>query len=166
GAHHAGNGAAGAHTWIWRVDVKKIMSDVCAQAAYQIKKKVTEVSQAVFHVVTEYRQPPHIQDQMQPARMHKHGAEKRYQRNVRGQATREPLIYMGGKKRVLCDECGLLPPVKRQFKKEYQSIENDQEIIDIGCGGTRSVITDREHFVEPALIMMLDKLELLKWTVF
>ena len=75
GAHHAGDGAAGAERWKGGVEIKNNVRETGTDAASEVEKKVGEVAEVVFHVVSENPEEEHVPGDVHEAAMHEHAGE-------------------------------------------------------------------------------------------
>ena len=76
GAHHAGDGAAGADGGQPRVCIEGHVDQSRGHAAQQVEQQVFRMAQDVLDVVAEDPQEPHVADQVQPAAVQEHGGHE------------------------------------------------------------------------------------------
>ncbi len=74
-AHHTGDRSAGADAGDRRSDVKERVQQRCRNSADQIEHQIQHVPEIVLDIIAENPQRPHIEDQVQPRAVQKHGGE-------------------------------------------------------------------------------------------
>ncbi len=125
-AEHAGNGSAGADAWNCRVVVQHGVEDSGSNAAQQIEYEVREVAEAVFDVVSENPQVPHVSDQMKPPAVQKHGREKRYGDHGNRFVCTRPCEYKGRHNSILHQEAIEITGPEREFIEKHQDVRDYQ----------------------------------------
>src|SRR5262249_41744363 len=117
-----------------------------AQAAGQIEEQVTKVAEAVFNVIAENCQAPHVEDQVEHGAVEEHGSKQRKQGLGRGLCACQPGIYVSRDKCKSFENAGTLD----KLPQEYQSIQPDQEVGNKRGSGVRRIVADGEHAVSAA----------------
>src|SRR5579859_2028323 len=112
------------------------------QPGQQIKHEIFEVSQVVFHVVSENKEKPHVAQYMLPPFMQKHRSEKG-QNGLHQVVMRIPDVRRHERK--LVEE--ILEPglAELKFKEENQNIQGDQEPIHKWRAVSRLIVFYGEH---------------------
>jgi hypothetical protein len=120
------------------------------QSAKEVKKEVSHLSHAVFDIVTENEQNPHVCNQMAPTAMQEHICEKRPEDSdpelINIFKSRKP--YLIRNQPVPEKKCFCLLVVKHEnLKHEYTHIEDDKDPIDNGYTTGRNGIAKRDQRV-------------------
>src|SRR5207253_9912397 len=106
--------------------VEDRVDDPGAKSAEQIKQKVSEMAQAVFNVVAENPQVPHVADQVQPAAMQEHRGEKRHDDRRQRKMRLRPSEHGRRHHAVELDEWFEIA-AEREFVKKDNHVDEDDE---------------------------------------
>ena len=75
GSQNTGDGSTRANAGDYDVVIDAGVDEPGSEAGQQVEHQEPAVSQAVFHIVAEYPEVPHVANQMQPTAVQEHGRE-------------------------------------------------------------------------------------------
>src|SRR4051812_40509960 len=116
------------------------------QPAEHVEDRIAGVAEAVFDVVAEDPEVPHVPDEVEPPAMEEHGHHhlEDVQRDVR----RRPETRRDERER---EQRPLDVRTKRQFPEKKEDIRRDQQRVDDRNGAAWVVIRERQHYREKYL---------------
>ncbi len=110
--------------------INRILSQARDQTGRQIEKQIAKMAKAVFHVITEDDQGPHIKNQVQPSAMQKHRSKEGNHGLRERPRTSKPFVYPDRYQSKGEIKNGLVVVRKRSFKQKHEHVQRDKEIID------------------------------------
>ena len=134
GTHHAGDGAAGAERWKGGVVIKNNVRETGTDAASEVEKKIGDVAEVIFHVVSENPEEEHVPGDVHEAAMHEHAGENGQQCGFQAAVSVESQADVIGDGGVGQLEGLLLAVREREFVKKDDDVRQNEKGIDDRIG--------------------------------
>ncbi len=126
GSQHSRNSATGSYRRYGGTEIEQYVDNRGADAAQKVKEKKPEVTQPVFHIVSEDPEKPHVSNEVKPATVEEHGRNKGKQHRAQGCGGRFGVIKKLGRNQPIVDKKGIESVPETQLVKEDHGVNRDQ----------------------------------------